>query len=160
MSRKEYFLIGLVVVLAAIYAVDFTDWFSPREMHIEHAVRSQREAWIGPGTRMTPASNGVLGEVTFSLRRDFRLTSIKVVEAADFQTNKYAPALWELVSKKGSEPVNGFVYGCAVPGMIPARPNLEPEQLEIGVGYRLIVRSGSLTAMHDFELSGRGKVGR
>lgn len=154
MSRKEYILIGLVVLLAGLYAVLFTDWFQPREMHVEHSTRSQREAWTGSGTRLDPSGTGVLGNVTFALRDDFRLTSIKVVRAADIETNKYAPALWELMSDKGSEPVRGFAYGCAVPGMKPARSGIEPEPLEPGVKYRLLVRAGKVAAEHDFGLAG------
>jgi hypothetical protein len=156
MSKKEYFLIGLVVVLAGLYTVYFTDWFRPRQMRVEHSTRSPRNAYTGSGTRVDPSGKGLLGNVTFSLHHNYRLTSIKVVHAADFQTNKYAPAIWELVSEKGSQPVNGFAYGCMVPGMAPARPGLDPQPLDPGVEYRLIVCAGKLIGEHDFALAKSG----
>jgi hypothetical protein len=154
MNRKEYILIGLAAILAGVYAVVFTDWFKAGQMYVEHSSRSQREAWTGSGTRVTPPGEGLLGNVTFSLGHNFRLTSIKVVRAADSETNRYAPALWELASKAGSDPVSGFAYGCTVPGMEPARPGIDPVPLESGVAYRLIVCAGKVSTQHDFTLAG------
>ena len=151
MSRKEYFLVGLVVVLVGLYAVFFTDWFRPKIMRIEHSARSLREAWSG-SRRVDPTGKQELGNISFALHRNYKLTSVKVVPLADYQTNKYARPLWELVAKSGSQPVDGFAYGMAVPGMLPARPMLEPDPLVPGVEYRLIITAGSVKGEHDFKL--------
>jgi len=154
MSRKEYFLVGLVVVLVGLYAVFFTDWFRPKSMRIEHSTRSLREAWSGGGQRVDMTGKRELGNVMFALHWNYKLTSVKVVPLAEYQTNKYARPLWELVAKSGSEPVDGFAYGMAVSGMSPARPMPEPDPLVPGVEYRLIVMAGSVKGEHDFKLEG------
>lgn len=154
MSRNEYFLIGLVVVLGGIYVAYFSGWFRPKFIQIEHSVRSPREAWTGTGQRLDATGKQELGNVTFAFQSEFRLNSVKVVPAAEYATNKYTPALWELVSEKGGQPVKGFAYGAPLAGMTRAREYLEPEPLQPGVQYRLIVRAGKLIAEHDFSLSG------
>ena len=159
MSRKEYILIGLVVVLAGLYVIYFTDLFQPKVMRIEHSARSLREAWSG-GRRVDPTGKQELGNITFSLNRNYKLTSVKVVPLADYLTNKYAPPTWELVSKSGSRPVDGFAYGMTVPGMAPTRPSLQPDPLESGVEYRLIVAAGSVVGEHDFKVSAAGGTQR
>lgn len=158
MSKKEYFLVGLAVVLVGVYGVYFTDWFRPKVMRIEHSERSLREAWSG-SQRVDPGGKQPLGNVTFALHRNYKVTSIKVVPLADYLTNKYAHPLWELVSKNGSTPVNGFAYGMPLAGMTLAQPALEPDPLEAGVEYRLIVEAGSVHGEHDFKLGG-GTVAR
>ena len=159
MSRKEYILVGVVVMLVGLYAVYFTDWFRPKLIRIEHSVRSLREAWSG-GRRVDATGKLELGNVTFALHRNYKLTSVKVVPLAEYKTNKYARPLWELVAKSGSQPVDGFSYGMAVPGMSPARPLLEPDPLVPGVAYRLFVVAGSVKGEHDFKLDGGRTAGR
>lgn len=158
MSRKEYYLIGLVVALVGIYAVFFTDWFRPKVMHIEHSTRSLREAWSG-SRRVNLTGKQELGNVAFVLHRNYQLTSVKVVPAADYATNKYVRPLWELISKTGSKPVEGLTYGMPVPGMAPARPLLTPDPLVPGVMYKLIVDAGKVHGEHDFQLGGAGRSG-
>lgn len=145
MSRKEYFLVGVVVVLVGVYAVFFSDWFRPTVMHIEHSTRALRQA---RGGKPVPRN------VIFVLNRNYKLTSVKVVPAEAYSTNKYARPLWELVSKTGSKPVEGLTYGVPVPGMMSARPLLEPEPLAPGVTYKLIVEAGKVRGEHDFEVGG------
>ena len=152
MSKKEYCLIGLVVVLVGVYAVFFSDWFKPKTMRIEHSLRSVRDAY-GPGGRQVNATDGQnLGNVTFALHDDYRLTQVKVVRAEEALTNKYPHPLWHLVSPKGSDPVDGLCYGLPVKGMEPASAYAEVEPLEPGVEYRLLVETSSLNAEHDFTL--------
>lgn len=158
MNRKEFFLVGLVVVLIGVYVIWFTDWFRAKVLHIEHSQRSLREAWSG-NRRLDPSGRQTLGNVTFSLHPKCRLTEIKVVPLAEYRTNKYARALWELVSPSGSPPMEGFAYGLPVAGMQPAQPGLEPEPLTPGVEYRLVVKAGKLTGEHDFNLGGSPAAG-
>jgi hypothetical protein len=153
MNKKEYILISLVVLLVGLYAVYFTDWFQPKIIRITHATRSLREAW-SDGRRVDPTGKQALGNVTFVLHRNYKLTRVKVVPLTAFLTNKYTPPVWELVSKSGSKPTDGFSYGMLVPGMTPVRPMLEPDPLEPDVEYRLIVMAGSAKGEHDFKLGG------
>jgi len=153
MSRKEYILVGFVMLLVGVYVVFFTNWFKPKVMRIEHSTRSLREAWSG-GQRVDPTGKQELGNVTFTLHRRYKLTSVKVVPLGEFLTNKYVPATWELVSKSGSDPIDGFAYGMSIPGMVAARELLAPEPLQPGLEYRLMVEAGGLKAEHDFKASG------
>jgi hypothetical protein len=140
MSKKNIFLVALVVVLAGLYVVYFTDWFRPKFIRIEHTVRS-----VSAGGRE-------LNNVTFSLHKDYRLTSLKVVSSAEYQTNDHTAALWHLVAEKGSTPVKGFAYGFAIPGMTPFVAGTEPYPLKSGVNYRLLLEARSVKGEHEFAI--------
>jgi hypothetical protein len=160
MSKKEYFLIGLVVVLVGVYAVCFTDWFRPKIMRIEHSTRSLRQAWGSGGQRVDMTDKVGLGNVTFALHHNYKLTSVKVVPLHEFLTNKYVPPVWELVSKSGSNPIDGFSYGMDIQGMASARSALQPDPLLPGVEYRLLVVAGKVKGEHDFKVNSAGVVRR
>jgi hypothetical protein len=96
---------------------------------------------------------GQINNVTFSLHKDYKLTSVKVVPVADYQTNQFSSPLWHLVSKKGSQPVGGFAYGFPVPGMAPAVADAVPEPLRMGVEYRLLVEARSIKGEHNFSVA-------
>jgi hypothetical protein len=150
MTKKDLFLIGIVVVLGGLYVVYFSGWFGPKFIRIEYTVRPVREA---PGVNGRTNPNGKpVNSVMFSLQKDYRLTSIKVVPAAEFQTNKYAHPLWHLVSKSGSEPAKAFAYGYTIAGMTPSVANAEPDLLRPGVEYRLVVEASSVKGEHDFKI--------
>jgi hypothetical protein len=100
LSRKEIFLVVLVVALGGWYVIFFSDWFKPRFIRIEHTVRSSREGWAG-SNRVEVASKWA-GSVTFTLHKPYKLTSVRVVPLAEIETNKYAHPVWHLVSKEGS----------------------------------------------------------
>lgn len=143
MTRKEYILLGFVVVMTVLYAIFFTDWFRPKIIRIEHSAR-----YLQRGAPGRPASPNV----TFSLQDDYKLTSLKVVRVSEYLTNEYAHPLWELVAEDSSEAIDGFAYGAPVPGMAPASPYAETEPLVAGVDYRLIVEAGSAKGEHVFQL--------
>ena len=151
MNRKEYILVGAVVVLIGLYAAFFTEWFRPKTINIEHSVRLQREAYVG-GRRIDPTGKQPLGNVTFALHHRYKLTSVKVLPLAGYATNKFTPPVWELVSKSGSAPVEGFSYGMNIPGMTPGMLTPTPDPLEPGVAYKLVVTAGAVTGEHDFKL--------
>ena len=152
MSKKEYVLIGLVVVLIGVYAIWFTDLFRPRIMRIEHSTRSARSAGGTSAERVATTESDGLGNVSFALHHNYKLTSIKVVPLQEFLTNKYVPPVWEMVSKSGSSPVDGFSYGMGIKGMTSARSAMQPEPLLPGVEYRLLVVAGRVHGEHDFKI--------
>jgi len=148
MSRKEWILVGAVLVLAGWWVVSFSGWFKPKVMRIEHSVRISPA--VRPGARAP-------GNVTFALHQNYRLTSVKVVVAEEARTNQFAPALWHLASESGSEPVNGFSYGVTVKGMHPPPELPQPEPLKAGIEYRLLVEASGIKAEHDFMLPATGQ---
>jgi hypothetical protein len=159
MTRKDIFLVVLVAALGGMYVGYFTDWFRPKVMRIEHSARPLREAWTGDGKRVDPTGKQV-NNVTFALHKDYRLTSVRVVPAAEAQTNKAAHTLWHLISKAGSPPVNGFAYGQPIPGMTSSVPGFVTEPLEPGVQYRLLVEAGPVKGTNDFSIPERAAARR
>jgi len=147
-SKKEIILVALVVMMAGLYVYHFTDWFRHKTIRIESTVRSLREAW-GPNGRVDTTGKQI-NNITFSLHKDYRLTSVQVIPAAEARTNRQAHALWSLASKKGSAPVNAISYGTPIEGMAPLSAFVEVEPLEPGVEYRLFVEAGSIKGTNDF----------
>src|SRR5690242_7309493 len=96
-SKKEIALVVMVILTAGLYVWYFTDWFRPKFIRIEYTVRSLREAWGGKG-RVDPTGTQV-NNVSFSLHKDYRLTSVQVFSLEESKTNKYPHALWSLTSK-------------------------------------------------------------
>lgn len=150
MSRKEWVLVALVLVLGGLWVVFFSGWFGPKVIRVESTVRSAREAWGPAGRRVNPAGQPELGNVSFSLHQHYKLTSVKVVAVSDLQTNKYPHALWHLTAKGGSAPVDSLAYGFPVAGMTSGAAGVEPEPLEVGVEYRLLVEAGAWKGARDF----------
>lgn len=132
MNKKSWLLIGVVVVLGAVYVIHFSNWFKPKALLIAHNER--------------------FGSVNFTLGNPYRLTSIKVVSVSALESNKYALPVWELKSDSNSVPVKLFSYGEHIRGMKPPVSNARPEPLVPGETYRLFVDTGSLKAQHDFTL--------
>jgi len=142
MNKKNIILIGLVIVLAGIYAVFFTDWFKPKVIHISHTSRLAR----------TGRTGATAIPITFGLGEDYSLTEVEVVPLAALQTNKLAQPVWHLVSDEGSDDVNQFSYGEKINGMDSAVAGSQPEPLQSGITYRLIVTAGKAKGQHDFQL--------
>jgi hypothetical protein len=150
MSRKEWVLIALVLVLGGLWAVYFSGWFAPKVIRVEHSVRSLRESWGPRGVRVDPTGKQEFGNVSFSLHKNYRLTSVRVVAVSDIKTNNHAHALWHLAAKVGSQPVDSLAYGLPVAGMTAYSAGVEPEPLEAGIEYRLLVEAGSWKGERDF----------
>ena len=141
-SRKEIVLIVLVALLAGGYIVYFTDWFKPKFIRIEHTVRPSPASVAGmPGV-----------SVSFSLHKDYKLTSVQVTPIAGGRPDGSTHPVWHLVSKKGSAPTDGFAYGFPLKGMEPLVPGATPEALQPGIKYRLVVQAGSVKGTNDFML--------
>ena len=143
MIKKNWPLIFVALVLAAVYVCFFTGWFKPKTLHITSTnARSSRVIRAGK-TGTIP--------VLFKLEQPYELTEVKVVALDAFQTNKLAQPVWHLVSDSGSDDVDIFSYGEKIDGMDPAIEGAEPEPLQPGVTYRLFVTAGKIKGWHDFQ---------
>ncbi len=144
MTAKNWFMVLLAVVLFVVYAVEFSGWFKPKTIRIFHTYRNLRAG--------APRGNAV-PSLRFGLGRKLQLTEINVVQYDTFQTNKYAPSLWHLVTDSNSVPVADFFYGEYIQGLHPAIKGMRAEELQTNVPYLLIVRSHKIAGEHKFELS-------
>ena len=148
MEKKQFVLVGVVVVLLGVYAFYFSGWFTPKQMLIEHSIRGgvpERGA-MGRVEKADKAMN----VVTFAFDGKYSLTAVKVVPLAEFQTNKYAHPLWQLVTESNSIPMKAIVYGMRIRGMRPKVKGADADPLEANVTYRLIVEAGKIVGEHDF----------
>ncbi len=143
MTKKNWLLILVAVVLAAVYAVYFTDWFQPKTLKLFHTIRNLNPRQM---------RGGALPSLKFGISRQLQLTELRVVPAAGFQTNKNVLPLWHLVTDSNSVPVKTFYYGQFIGGLKPAIKGTRAQVLETNVTYRLIVTAGQFKGEHDFEL--------
>jgi hypothetical protein len=145
-NKKQTWLIAALIVVAAVYVCFFTNWFKPKTIKIFDTSRHM----IARARRNH--GNEDLPYVLFGMEGRFKLTEIKVVPLASFQTNSATPPVWHLVSDSNSPPVQQFVYGQRIRGMKPAFSGAEPEDLETNVTYRLIILAGKVRGEHDFKI--------
>jgi hypothetical protein len=138
MKNQSKFLIFFAVVLAAIYAYRFTDWFAQKEIQIKYRTR--------PGE-----------PIMFYLDKEYQVTSLKVISLADAATNKYPHDLWHLVADGKPAPVTDFFYGGVVPGMKPKIAGLAPEPLQLGADYRIVLESPKIKGEKVFQLRANAK---
>ena len=143
MSKNSLLLVFLAICLAAAYVIFFSDWFKPRTLQIYHTSRNLRQ--IEPRGNEIPS-------LMFGMRPESRITELKVVPLAEFETNKNAVAVWHLVSDSNSIPLKAFHYGQYIPGMRPAIKGVRADALDTNVTYRMFVTAGGLKGQHDFEL--------
>jgi hypothetical protein len=136
MNKKNFALIAVVLVLAAVYIIYFTDWFRSKPIIISHTSRP-----MGRNGRML---------MLFSLGGDYNITEIKVVPLDEWQTNRMAQPLWHVLGDS-DDPVNHFVYGQRLDGLDPAVEGARPEPLQPGVKYRIFVAGDSRKGSHDFQ---------
>jgi len=135
MRKQTGLLIGAALVLAALYAFKFTDWFGKKHIQILFTTRNAKAVF------------GLDG-------KEYQLNSVKVFRVAELATNKYPHAVWNLVAtnEKGSSPTTAFSYGATIEGMKPAVPGTKAERLESLVNYRIIVESGKIKGEREFQL--------
>jgi hypothetical protein len=146
MTRKHWTLLLFAIVLGGLSLYLNKDWFAGDNIHIYHRSRPARAALRGKRKDDNPDINPII----FGFSRRQKLTSLKVVVAAEIETNKYAHALWYLLSDSNSVPIKDFTYGTSIQGMRPSIKGSLPEPLEPGVKYRLFVETASLKAEHEF----------
>jgi hypothetical protein len=155
MNKKNLFLIGLVLVLAGVYAVYFTDWFQTRTIAVfstQVGARMGARTGARVGARTGARTGTPANTLFFGLDDYYELTEIKVVPLAALQTNALAQPVWHLVGDPSSDSIKSFNYGAPIEGMVPAVTGLQPEPLEPGVIYRIFVTDGKLKGQHDFHL--------
>jgi hypothetical protein len=150
MPKKQWILLAVALVLAAVYVCFFTGWFQHREIHISSTSRASL-------ARSRMAGNSAA--VAFGLDQEYQLTEIKVVPLAAWQTNPAIVPVWHLVGNRKSTPIKFFLYGENIGGMHPVMSGAEPGPLEDSVTYRLFVSAGSVRGQHDFWIGGKTPEG-
>ncbi len=146
MTKNGIVLSVVAVLLAAAYAYFFTDWFHKESIQIIPQIRPMRQA---RPVKRSPLDTPVY-PVSFSLDGKYKLTAVKVVQADDFKTNKYATAMWELVSDSNSVPTKAIIYGLPIRGMKPKVPHARPETLQPDVTYTLLIEAHGIQARTNF----------
>jgi hypothetical protein len=145
MTKKQWLLVAVALALALLYVHYFTDWFKPKVIRISYTERF-----------LTSRSRSSQPMVLFGFEgQSCRLSEIKVVPLAAWQTNQSAAPVWHLTANSRSAPVQFFQYGQNLPGMASADLRARPEPLQSNVVYRLFVRAGSVNGQCDFQLGGR-----
>jgi hypothetical protein len=144
MTKKNWLLIGVALVLCAVYAVFFTDWFKSKHMQIFHTTRAMR-------VRVKDKVN-LVPQLIFGLNRQFKLTEITVVPLAEYETNNRVLPVWHLVTDSNSVPVKSFNYGQPLRGMRSAVAGSRPQPLATNVMYRMMISAGATEGQHDFEV--------
>ena len=157
MNKKNFFQIGVLLVLATVYVVYFTDWLRPKTIQISHICRPARVAPAARAARNrrnapTDQNAPPALRLVFGLGQNYSLTEIKVVPLAAWLTNKFTLPVWHLVSDSNSVPLHLFLYGQRIRGMRPAFAGSRPEPIQPGVAYRLFVTATKGRGQHDFEV--------
>jgi hypothetical protein len=137
MSKKEIVLIFVVLLLGGVYVYFFTNFLEKPTIQILAQIR--------PGSSRNRSSRDArssVDPVSFTLDGKYELTSIKVVADGEYQTNKYAHALWHLVSESNSVATKGIIYGMRIKGMESDIAKARPEPLQPNTPYRLLLEAG------------------
>lgn len=151
MSKMKFTLIAILIAgLAGLSYYMNRDSFAPETIQIAHRM----SPWMRPANPSARRVTDLGVPVTFTLNGFHSLTSVKVVQVADIETNKFAHAVWKLVSDSNSVPTSSFNYGSYIKGMRPDVKGARPDPLQHGVAYRLIVvTTKDKQAQHDFTIS-------
>jgi hypothetical protein len=147
MSKTKFILTLLLLAGLGAWCLYLNrDWFRSEPIQITHRV----SPWMrgAPGRRADPLNRG--NTVVFAFNAFYCFNDIKVVVAADADTNKYAHPLWHLVSSSNSVLTMNFAYGERIRGMMPEVKGAITDPLEPGVQYRLLVETDRGPAAHNF----------
>lgn len=146
-------VISVVVFILGLAGLSFylnRDAFAPATIQIAHRM----SPWMRPTNPAARRANDLGVPVTFTLNGLYSLTTVKVVVAADMETNKFPHAIWKLVTDSNSVPVSTFNYGNPLRGMRPDIKGARPDPLEPGIAYRLIiVTAANKHTQHDFTVT-------
>lgn len=143
MKNKPLILLVVLLMFLGAYLIAFRGC-KEESMQITFKLR--------PARKGAPTQRGVapMYDVAFGFNKRYKLSSVKVVSAADLATNKYPIAMWHLVADEKPAGVKAITYGKPVPGMKPAVADLEPEALEPNVEYVLLVEAGKIQSRTNF----------
>jgi hypothetical protein len=144
LNFRDWLCVAVVVVLAAVYVIFFSNWFKPKTIEISHTSR------VTPQSARVAQNTGAV--ITFGFEQPLKLTEIKVVAVDAAQTNRPASPLWHVVSSSNSVPVRSFVYGQRIRGLHPYLAGTRPQPLQTNCLYRIIVTAGKIRGEHDFRL--------
>jgi len=149
MTKKQWMLIALAVVLGGFSLYLNKDWFASEDIQIHHRSRPARASLFRRSSRRPPPKSAT-DPVYFAFDRKLKLTSLKVIPVSEIQTNKYPHPIMNLVSESNSVPISEWSYGYPIRGMHPTVKGAVPDPLIPGVKYRLILEAGKTKAEHDF----------
>jgi hypothetical protein len=150
MSRKQWTLITLAVLLAGVSIYLNRDWFSHNGIHIYHRSRPARAGFFRRSKRAADDASSTVNPVTFGFDRKLKLKSVKVIPVSDIETNKFPHPIWQMLSESNSVAVKDFNYGAYIQGMHPAVKGATADPLEPGVNYRLLIETADFKGQHDF----------
>lgn len=138
MTKQTWTLAVLVAVLGALGLYQFTDFGRTRLIQINVSSRP-----FAPRAAPTDAL-----PIIFALDQEWKLTQVRVMPLTE-ASNAAPKCVWTLQSRKGSEPVRGFTYGDALPGM-QAPGNVSATALRPGIAYRLDLEAKGARGHVDF----------
>ena len=146
MEKRSSALVIVALVLAALYAAFFTDWFRKQSIQIivQHRPIAQR---VDPKKNLEEAP---VFPITFAFDHRYEFTSIKVVKADELSTSKFPTPLWHVVSETNSRPTKVISYGLTPAGMHPAVDDSQPQPLVAGTTYTLLLESKGLKGSTNF----------
>jgi hypothetical protein len=143
MTKKKWLLIFSLLALTTVYVVWFSGWFKPKTVQIFHTYRNLH-------SRLQ--RDGVLPSLIFGLSYPIKITEIKVVPLAEFQTNPNVVPIWHLISDSNSVPIKSFFYGQNIHGLRPEFKGVHSQTPETNVTYRIFVNAEKIKGANDFEL--------
>jgi hypothetical protein len=151
MNKKLIAQIAVILALTGVVIYLTKDWFGPTNIQVMTTQRLNRvpertQERLGPAVKKQPYT------LIFALNQKCPLTSIKVVNAAELATNKFAHPLWHLQSESNSPPVKTFTYGVPLRGMKPTVKGATAEPLVRGVEYKLLLETPDQKAEHTFSI--------
>lgn len=145
MNLKAITLTTVTIVLVAVYAFYFTDWFRPKNIQIITQIRPM----------LRPGATAGTYPVAFGLNAKYELTSIQVFPAKALSTNELTPPIWALEGTPKSTPVKAFSYAGEVPGMKPVLAGVAAVPLLAGEEYLLIIEADGKTGQTNFIAGGK-----
>lgn len=157
MTKKNIFLLTVLVGVAAVWVIYFSGWFAMGHIGITHDIHVARQGVVPRKNPQTPAAPVAAVPakpvVTFLFNRAYALTELKVVLASAFATNTSVLPAWRLITTSNSIPIKMITYGQYIPGMKPWVENHPAQPLLPGESYKLIVKAGSrLQGEYEFKM--------
>src|SRR5260221_7528204 len=113
-KSKTMLFVLFLLVAGVIYLYLYKDSFGSKGIQISYRAGTARARPRARGRQSESPGTVVMFRLS---PKKYNLTELKVVLFSDFNTNKYAHAVWHLISESNSVPINSFAYGDKIPGM-------------------------------------------